>query len=119
MVSQILKEQIEAAPDSTPKGMDIDAMEFKPWAGRFLVKIADPESVTKGGIHIPETSLEKKAYGKVISVGDGCNGVEVGAIVLFIDTAGYPMPMLGKGYTLLESGEGADCDVLGTFSSET
>ncbi len=118
MVATALKEQIEGAPESVPAGMDISKMTFKPWPGRFLVKAADPEAVTKGGIVLPETSLEKKAYGEVISVGDGCN-VRVGSIVLFIDTAGYPMPMLGEGYTLLEWGDGADCDVLGTFLPKT
>lgn len=119
MVAEVLKEQIEEAPESVPRGLDISTMDFKPWPGRFLVKREDPEAVTQGGIHIPETCLEKKAYGEIVAVGDGCTGVEVGAIVLFIDGSGFPMPMLGEGYTLLEAGEGADCDVLGTFSVKT
>lgn len=119
MVSATMKEQIRETPESIPPGMDISTMTFKPWPGRFLVEREDPDSVTRGGIHLPETSVEKKAYGKVISVGDGCHGVEVGSTVLFIDNAGFPMPMLGEGFTLLESGEGADCDVLGTFSKKT
>lgn len=115
MVAKIITEQIEEAPESGTPGIDISTMTFTPWPGRILVKRADPEAVTRGGIHIPETSLEKKAYGKVISVGEGCENVEVGSIVLFIQDAGLPMPMLGEGHTLLESADGADCDILGTF----
>ena len=116
MTAAILEEQVAESPESVPIGLDVSVDKFTPWPGRFLVKRDDPEAVTTGGIHIPETSLERKAYGEVVSVGKGCGNVEVGAIVLFIDSAGFPMPMLGEGYTLLEFGEGADCDVLGTFS---
>ena len=115
MVSKIISEQIEEAPESDTPGIDISTMTFTPWPGRILVKRADPDEVTRGGIHLPETALEKKAYGKVISVGAGCKNVEVGSLVLFIQDAGLPMPMLGEGYTLLEVGDGADCDILGTF----
>lgn len=119
MVSPILKEMVEQVPDAIPRGMDVANMEFRPWPGRFLVKREDPEEVTRGGIHLPQTSLEKKAYGKVISVGDGCKNVGVGDLVLFIDHSGYPMTMLGEGYELLDAADGADCDVLGTFLAKT
>lgn len=119
MVARIIKEQIEEAPESATPGINISKMKFTPWPGRILLKRADPDAVTRGGIHLPQTSLETKAYGKVVSVGQGCENVQVGSIILFIEDCGVAMPMLGDGYALLESGEGADSDILGTFCEKT
>ena len=45
--------------------------QFTPIADRVLVRRIDAESVTKGGIHIPEQAKERPTEGEVIAVGRG------------------------------------------------
>ena len=44
---------------------------FKPLNDHVLVKRLEQESVSKGGIIIPDTAKEKPAKGRVIAVGSG------------------------------------------------
>ena len=46
-------------------------MSFKPLLNRVAVKPVPNESVTKGGIIIPDNAKEKPSIGEVIAVGDG------------------------------------------------
>ena len=46
-------------------------MDFKPLNDRILVKRVDEESVTSGGILIPDTAKEKPLKGTVVAVGSG------------------------------------------------
>ena len=46
-------------------------MKFRPLHDRVLVKRADEETKTAGGIIIPGTAQEKPAEGKVVAVGAG------------------------------------------------
>lgn len=46
-------------------------MDVRPLQDRILVKRAEEESKTKGGIIIPNTAQEKPAQGLVIAVGKG------------------------------------------------
>lgn len=68
-----------------------------PMYDRLLVKRLEAESVTEGGIIIPDDSQEKPAEGEVIAVGRGRVGedgdripmaVEVGDKVIFSKYAG-------------------------------
>jgi chaperonin GroES len=45
-------------------------MSIKPLGDRILVKPAESEQKTKGGIYIPDTAKEKTQEGVVIAVGD-------------------------------------------------
>ena len=47
------------------------AETIKPLADRVLVKPIERETVSKGGIVLPDTVKEKPQEGKVIAVGDG------------------------------------------------
>ena len=46
-------------------------MNVKPLADRIIVKAAEPEEMTKGGIILPDTAKEKPQEGKIIAVGPG------------------------------------------------
>jgi chaperonin GroES len=46
-------------------------MNLKPLHDRIVVKPAEPEEVTKGGIILPDTAKEKPMQGEVIAVGKG------------------------------------------------
>jgi len=46
-------------------------MNVKPLADRIIVKAAEAEDMTKGGIILPDTAKEKPQQGEVIAVGPG------------------------------------------------
>ena len=46
-------------------------MKLKPLHDRVVVKAAESEDVTKGGIFLPDTAKEKPQRGEVIAVGPG------------------------------------------------
>lgn len=46
-------------------------LTIKPLADRVLVQPSTPETVTKGGIIIPDTAKEKPIEGEVVAVGSG------------------------------------------------
>lgn len=46
-------------------------MKIRPLADKVLVKRLDAESVTPGGIVLPESAKEKPQRGKIVSVGEG------------------------------------------------
>lgn len=46
-------------------------MALTPLHDRIIVRPAQPEEVTKGGIIIPDTAKEKPMQGEVIAVGKG------------------------------------------------
>ena len=46
-------------------------MNVKPLADRIIVKAAEAEEMTKGGIILPDTAKEKPQQGEVLAVGPG------------------------------------------------
>jgi len=46
-------------------------MNVKPLADRVIVKAAEAEEVTKGGIILPDTAKEKPQQGEIVAVGTG------------------------------------------------
>jgi chaperonin GroES len=46
-------------------------MNVKPLADRIIVKAAEAEEMTKGGIILPDTAKEKPQQGEVMAVGPG------------------------------------------------
>ena len=46
-------------------------MNVKPLADRIIVKAAEAEDMTKGGIILPDTAKEKPQQGEVLAVGPG------------------------------------------------
>lgn len=62
-------------------------MSIKPLADRVLIKQAAAETVTAGGIIIPDSAQEKPLQGEVIAIGKGTKDeemeVKVGDIVIY------------------------------------
>ena len=54
-------------------------MKIKPLGDRVLIKIAESEKQTAGGIFIPETAQEKTQEGIVVAVGDDKEAITVKA----------------------------------------
>lgn len=46
-------------------------MKFIPIADRVLVKVDESETISKGGIFLPDVSKEEKTMGLVVGVGRG------------------------------------------------
>ena len=90
-----------------------------PLGDRVVVKRAEAESTTSGGIVLPDTARDKPQRGEVIAVGDGHvkkDGskapltVKAGDRVLFSSYAGDEITVGEDEYLLLREG-----DILATF----
>ncbi len=46
-------------------------MKLHPLADRIVVKPAEADETTKGGIYLPDTAREKPVWGEVIATGPG------------------------------------------------
>ena len=86
-------------------------MKIRPLADRVLVERLEADSVTAGGIVLPESAKEKPQKGKVVSVGSGKafeDGtvkkmqVKKGNIVLFTSYAGTDVKVDDKEYLIMD-----------------
>jgi chaperonin GroES len=86
-------------------------MKIRPLADKILVERLEAESVTAGGIVLPESAKEKPQRGKVISVGDGRllddgsrseMSLKIGDMVLFTSYAPTEIKLDGKEYLIME-----------------
>ena len=89
-------------------------MKIRPLADKVLVQRLDAESVTAGGIVLPESAKEKPQRGKIVSVGDGKllnDGsrrkiqVKKGDEVLFASYAGTEIKFGGEEYMIMEESD--------------
>jgi chaperonin GroES len=96
-------------------------MKIRPLQDRIVVKRLEGESVTKGGIIIPDTAKEKPIEGRVIAVGNGKilkDGkvrpldVKVGDVILFGKYSGNEVKLDGEDHVLIR-----EDDVLAVLSS--
>ena len=93
---------------------------LKPLADRVVIKPAEPESVSKGGIVIPDVAKEKSVRGTVVAVGAGkymevvlgdsrvpCQPltVRVGDTVLFERYAGSEVEIDGTTYKIVRESD--------------
>ena len=85
-------------------------MNLRPLQDRIIVKRLEEETMTAGGIFIPETAKEKPQQGKVIAVGKGRiekDGkitpldVKAGDTVLFGKYAGTEVKVDGEEYLMM------------------
>ena len=95
-------------------------MNLKPLNDRVLIKRINVESVTQGGIYIPDTAKEKSLEGEVIAVGPGKrmeNGtvrpmiVKLGDHVLFAKYTEIEVKLNGESFLLIR-----EDDLLGIVS---
>ncbi len=92
-------------------------MKLRPLQDRILVKRVEQESMTKGGIIIPDSAKEKPAEGKVVAVGNGKMGedgkritpdIKAGDRILFGKYAGTEVKIDGEEHLIMR-----EDDVLG------
>jgi len=85
-------------------------MKIRPLQDRIVVKRLESESVTKGGIIIPDSAKEKPIEGRVIAVGNGKvlkDGkvrpldVKVGDVILFGKYSGNEVKLDGEEHMLI------------------
>jgi chaperonin GroES len=89
-------------------------MNIRPLADRVIVQRVEAESVTTGGIVLPDSAKEKPQRGKVISVGkgkvldDGGRSkmqVKKGDAVLFTSYAGTEVKIKGQDYLIMNESD--------------
>jgi chaperonin GroES len=87
------------------------AVNFRPLADKVLVKPADAEQQTTGGIYIPDSAKQKPQEGEVLSTGpgrildDGSRkelAVKVGDRVIYSKYGGTELKLDGKDYIILD-----------------
>jgi chaperonin GroES len=92
-------------------------MALRPLQDRIIVKRLEEETMTAGGIFIPETAKEKPQKGEVIAVGNGKKtedgkvipiDVKVGEKVLFGKYAGTDIKIDGEEFLIMR-----EDDILG------
>lgn len=93
-----------STPSTTKSG------KIRPLGDRVLIKRAEAEEKTAGGILLPETAKDKPKEGKVIAIGEGRtldNGqrstfsVKAGDTVLFSSYAGTEVKYGGEEYLIM------------------
>ncbi len=100
---------------ATLKGLEVE--DFKPATGTIVVKQAAPETVTEGGLHLPESAQKETNFGAVVAVNcdDRCP-YSVGDLVFF-RKGGYFMELHeGDKYLILQYRGCIDDEILGKFS---
>lgn len=89
-------------------------MNIKPLYDNVLVKRAEPEEKTQGGLFLPSSAQEKQVWGEVKAVGKGKslkNGelrapsVKVGDKVLLAKWGGNEVTWQGEDYLILKESE--------------
>ena len=89
-------------------------MNLKPLADRVIVKAAQAEEKTKGGLYIPDTGKEKPQYGEVVAAGPGkvsdagqvvTMQVKVGDKVLYGKYSGTEVQVEGDDYLIMRESD--------------
>ena len=97
-------------------------MNLKPMQDRLVIKPADEEQKTAGGIIVPDTATkEKHMQGEIIAVHPGKlvedgkrlpMDVEVGDNIMYSKYSGTEFKLDGEEYLIIEQG-----DILGIFKN--
>lgn len=89
-------------------------MKIRPLADKILIKRVEAQTVTTGGIVLPETAKEKPRRGKIIALGDGKlldSGeraefeVKVGDEVLFSSYGGTEIKVDGEEMMIMDESD--------------
>ena len=73
---------------------------FTPLNKRVLVKPKEAKTMTKGGLHIPDSAKEKPQVGEIVAIAPNCEGLDAGAIgrmVMYGKYAGTPVELDREG----------------------
>lgn len=90
--------------------------EIRPLGARVLVRVVDEESVTRGGLVIPDTAKDKPQRGEVVAVGDDEDMIKVapGDLILFAKYTGTEVRLDGEDHLILDAN-----DVLAVIKAAT
>jgi chaperonin GroES len=89
-------------------------MKVRPLGDKVLVKRLEAESMTKGGIVLPDSAKEKPKRGKIVSIGEGkllddgsrsTLQVKVGDVVIFTSYAGTEVKIDGEEYMIMDESD--------------
>lgn len=84
-------------------------LNIKPLADRVIVKPADAEETTSGGIIIPDTAKEKPQRGTVMAVGPGKQdeptSLNEGDTVLYGKYSGTEINIEGQDYLIMRESD--------------
>ncbi|MCL2792410.1 MAG: co-chaperone GroES [Spirochaetaceae bacterium] len=82
-------------------------MKITPLGDRVLIKIAESEEKTKGGLFIPQTAQEKTQTGTVAAIGDDKDviKVKVGQKVMYDKYAGTSIKIDGEEYLIVKASD--------------
>jgi chaperonin GroES len=89
-------------------------MKMKPLGDRVVIKPAEAEEKTKGGIILPDTAKEKPVVGEVVAVGPGkvaddgkkiVMEVKVGDKVLYGKYSGTEVTIEGDEYLIMRESD--------------
>ncbi|MBR1419535.1 MAG: co-chaperone GroES [Selenomonadaceae bacterium] len=87
---------------------------MKPLGERVVIKVAESDEKTAGGLYIPDTAKEKPQKGEVIAVGNGKlldNGtraqmeVKAGDKILFSKYSGTEVKVDGEDYLIIRESD--------------
>ena len=83
--------------------------KITPLHDRVVIEPIESDSVTKGGIIIPDNAKEKPVKGSVIACGDGKKDepvtVKIGDVVLYGKHAGMNIEIDGKKYLIMREAD--------------
>ena len=82
------------------KNMKVEAL-----GTRVLVRLDTPDTVTEGGIILPDGSQEMPVEGEVFGVGSDCLNLKMGDKVLVPPHAGTFVNLRGNGFTVMDEEE--------------
>ena len=82
-------------------------MKITPLGDRVLVKIAEAEEKSKGGLYIPQTAQEKTQTGVVSAIGDdkAVIKVKVGQKIMYDKYAGTSIKIEGEEFLILKAND--------------
>jgi chaperonin GroES len=89
-------------------------MNLKPLSDRVVVKAAEAEEITKGGIILPDTVKEKPQQGEIVAIGPGrvaddgktiAPQVAVGDVVLYGKYSGTEVTVDGTEYLIMRESD--------------
>lgn len=89
-------------------------MALRPLHDRILVRPAEAEEVTKGGIIIPDTAKEKPQQGEIIAVGKGkiaddgklvAMELKIGDTVLYGKYSGTEVTVEGESFLMMRESD--------------
>ena len=78
---------------------------LKPLGKRVIIKVAEAEEKSAGGLVLPSSAKEKQQIGEILAVGSGVDaeaGVKVGDTVIFKAFTGTEVTDLGETFLIIE-----------------